>query len=122
MSDTPKDDSRNAVTITAVPADLQEEAPVQPTPVATTPAAGIPIRSRDLGPVRLVCEIGRGGMGVVWRGRHQVLGRDVAVKFLQHAVAGAADPAFARLVAEARAAANVRHPNLVPVYDAEVVD
>lgn len=123
MSDTPADNSRNAVTVTAVPAEAVDGAP--PPPVAaplTNSACAAPVRSRELGAVRLICEIGRGGMGVVWRGRHQVLGRDVAVKFLQHALAGAADPAFERLLAEARAAATVRHPNLVPVYHADIAD
>ncbi|MCH9033786.1 MAG: hypothetical protein IID42_04705, partial [Planctomycetes bacterium] len=42
---------------------------------------------RELGSVRLLHEIGRGGMGVVYLGRHRMLDRDVAVKFLLHAVA-----------------------------------
>src|SRR5688500_1022730 len=43
---------------------------------------------RDLGPVRLVREIGRGATGTVFQGHHTVLGRDVAVKFLINVTAG----------------------------------
>src|SRR5687768_13836191 len=79
MSETPKEDSRNAVTITAAVSDsggADTPASVTPAPVAAPAPNTAPVRARDLGPVRLICEIGRGGMGVVWRGRQQVLGRD----------------------------------------------
>src|SRR5690242_13582468 len=60
--------------------------------------------------------IGVGGMSVVWRAHDEVLGRDVAVKVLS-AVA-APDPAqLGRIRLEARAAAGLRHPNIVEVYD-----
>ncbi len=42
----------------------------------------------ELVPLRLLRELGRAGMGVVYLGRHQMLDRDVAVKFLRNAVAG----------------------------------
>jgi tetratricopeptide (TPR) repeat protein len=62
-------------------------------------------------------ELGRGGMGVVYRATHIGLGRPVALKV----VAGGprADPRhLARFVAEARAVAAVQHPHVVRVYDA----
>lgn len=49
---------------------------------------------RELGPVRLIREFGRGGMGVVYLGRHRMLNRNVAVKFLLNAAAGPDDPGF----------------------------
>jgi len=76
----------------------------------------------ELGAVRLIREIGRGGMGVVYLGRHELLNRDVAVKFLLNAVTGTDDPGFKRLLDEGRAAATVRHPALTIVYDADLIE
>jgi len=89
----------------------------------TPVAAGAPeflLLPRQLGNVRLIGEIGRGGMGVVWRGRDEMLARDVAVKFLLHAIADAEDPHFGRFLDGARAAAAVRHSGLTSVYHAEL--
>ena len=77
---------------------------------------------RQLGPVQLLREIGRGGMGVVYLGRHQMLDRDVAVKFLLNAVAGPDDPGFARFLEGARAAARLEHPGLTTIHHADVID
>ncbi|MCH7591627.1 MAG: protein kinase [Planctomycetes bacterium] len=77
---------------------------------------------RELGPVRLLREIGRGGMGVVYLGWHQMLDRDVAVKFLLNAVAGPDDPGFAGFLEGARAAARLEHPGLTTIHHADVVD
>ncbi len=60
--------------------------------------------------------IGQGGMALVYRGRDRVLGRPVAVKVLREEYSN--DTAFvARFQREARAAANLVHPNVVAVYD-----
>jgi serine/threonine protein kinase len=76
---------------------------------------------RELGPVRLVREIGRGATGTVFQGHHVVLGRDVAVKFLVNVTAGPGDAeGLRRFVDEARAAASVRHPNLTQVFHADL--
>ncbi|MBX9578728.1 MAG: serine/threonine-protein kinase [Gemmataceae bacterium] len=61
-------------------------------------------------------KLGEGGMGVVYRARDEKLGREVALKL----VAGEVRPddkAVIRFLAEAQAAAAVRHPNVVQVYD-----
>ncbi|MBL7255113.1 serine/threonine-protein kinase [Paractinoplanes lichenicola] len=64
----------------------------------------------------LLSELGNGGMAVVWRARDEVLGRPVAVKVLAGRFAG--DPqSRARIRDEARAAANLSHPNIAQVYD-----
>ncbi|MCH9035578.1 MAG: serine/threonine protein kinase, partial [Planctomycetes bacterium] len=86
-----------------------------------TPVGEVTI-PRELGPVRLLREIGRGGMGVVYLGRHQMLDRDVAVKFLLNAVAGPDDPGFARFLEGARAAARLEHPGLTTIHHADMVD
>ena len=72
---------------------------------------------QSLGPYRIEGLLGRGGMGVVYRARHEVDGRTVALKVLRDELA--ADDAYRRRLAhEARAAAGVEHPNLAPVLDA----
>ena len=63
--------------------------------------------------------IGRGGMGVVWLCRDEVLGREVAVKQIG-GLPGEPEVETARAMREARSAAALNHPNVVSVYD--VVD
>ncbi|HVS11724.1 MAG TPA: serine/threonine-protein kinase, partial [Planctomycetota bacterium] len=68
-----------------------------------------------LGEFRIVREIGRGGMGVVYEAEQASLRRRVALKVLPAAMRG--DPAIlARFRREAEAAARLRHPGIVPVY------
>ncbi len=75
------------------------------------------------GRYRLTEQIGRGGMGTVWRGEDEVLGRQVALKQL-HVQPHLAPDDLARLYErtrrEARSAARVAHPNVIVVHD--VVD
>ena len=61
-------------------------------------------------------EIGRGGMGVIYRAHDTLLDRDVAIKLLSPSVLGTQGKA--RLLHEAQAAAKLNHPNIVTVYDA----
>jgi serine/threonine-protein kinase len=64
---------------------------------------------------------GRGGMGVVYRATHMHLGRTVALKLLNPELA-ASEEFRERFVRESRAAAELEHPNIVPVYDAGEVE
>ena len=65
---------------------------------------------------QLLDRIARGGMGEVWSGRDEILGRRVAVKVLRAELAG--DPTFReRFRAEARAAASLNHPGIAAVFD-----
>jgi serine/threonine protein kinase len=69
-----------------------------------------------LGKYQILERIGAGGMAEVYRGRHEKLNRDVAIKVLHSSLTG--DPQFiARFEREARLAASLRHPGIVQVFD-----
>ena len=61
-------------------------------------------------------ELGRGGMGVVYKARHIGLNRVVALKMILSAEHSGQE-ALARFRAEAEAVAQLKHPNIVQVYD-----
>ncbi len=76
-----------------------------------------PVRTGDrLAHYEILSTIGEGGMGVVFRARDLALERDVALKCPWPQLA--ADPTVrARFLREARAAASLAHPNIVPVFE-----
>jgi eukaryotic-like serine/threonine-protein kinase len=76
-----------------------------------------PIKSdpNHLGDFRIIRELGRGGMGIVYEALQMSLGRRVALKVLQDSAA--LDPrCLQRFQVEAQAAASLRHPHIVPVF------
>jgi serine/threonine protein kinase len=89
---------------------------LHPAPAASQPAAGSELQAHSpLGDFRIVREIGRGGMGVVYEAVQLSLGRRVALKVLPFA--GALDAKqLQRFKNEAAAAAHLHHTNIVPVY------
>ena len=88
-----------------------DSAPPLTTPTQTPPLAQTQKR------YEIVRELGRGGMGVVYLARDSVLEREVAYKVLPEGLRGNPN-ALKNFLREAKAAAQLNHPNIVTVYDA----
>jgi WD40 repeat protein/serine/threonine protein kinase len=88
------------------------EAPTGPPAPTEWGAAGPP---EQLGEYRLIREVGRGGMGVVFEAVQESLGRHVALKVLPYN-ALVSPHCLERFRREARAAARLHHTNIVPVF------
>ena len=71
-----------------------------------------------VGPYEIVSPLGAGGMGEVYRATDAKLGRDVALKVLPAEMAGDHER-LARFQREARALAQLDHPNIVTIYSVE---
>jgi predicted Ser/Thr protein kinase len=92
---------------------------------AAAPAAAVSAAPERLGKYQLLRELGRGGMGVVYEARDTDLDRKVALK-LMITPAGADPKEVAhdeeRFVQEAQLTAKLKHPNIVTVYEAGILD
>src|SRR5262249_1620449 len=72
---------------------------------------------REVGPYDITGELGMGGMGVVFLGRHRLLaGGLAAIKMIRRG-GEASDEERRRFSTEAKAAAQLRHENIVPIYE-----
>ncbi|MEM1069263.1 MAG: TIGR03067 domain-containing protein [Planctomycetota bacterium] len=91
-------------------------------PVDQTPKQGVvtsPSKPFDAHPRYEVIElIGKGGMGDVYKARHRVMDRTVALKFIRPELIRKQE-AVDRFQREVKAAAKLSHPNIVTAYDAE---
>ncbi len=97
-----------------------------PAPAPMTPIDSATIRAvadaeadpeARLGRYVLLDELGRGGMGVVYRGWDPGLRRVVAIKMILGGAEGPSPKIVARFVREARATARLRHPGIVSVHE-----
>lgn len=90
-------------------------APLEVTTVRAISSATDPLIGAMLGEYRVLAPLGTGGMGVVYRGEHPVIGRPVAIKLLRREYAN--DPDHARrFLEEARSLSIARHPNIIDVF------
>jgi serine/threonine-protein kinase len=94
--------------------DLRASAPVPAIGAADVSELDL-VREAMAAEYELVEELGRGGMAVVYRARETHLEREVAVKVLPFSLAFDAD-FVERFTREARTAAQLEHPNIIPIY------
>jgi eukaryotic-like serine/threonine-protein kinase len=108
----------------AMPAEIHDGPPtiqVEPKRAEEPSTIELPRRLGTFGKYCLEAELGRGGMGVVYRARQIDLDRPVAVKMVLSSHL-ASPEALERFKHEARAAASLTHPHIVAVYEAGEID
>jgi serine/threonine protein kinase len=85
-------------------------------PTLDVPLRPLPVAETNFSRYRIIAELGKGGMGIVYKARDTQLDREVALKVMRPDLA--ANPATSdRFLREAKALAAVRHDHVVEVYD-----
>ncbi len=93
----------------------------QPSEPTTSASLRLQNKRNDVPGYELLAELGRGGMGVVYKAKQIKLNRVVALKMIL--AGGHADPReIARFIAEAQAVAAIRHPNVIQIFDSGEAD
>jgi serine/threonine-protein kinase len=95
------------------PEDSQQTLDDKPTPGYDS----IDHLTAELGGYDILCELGRGGMGEVYKARQRDLNRIVALKLIRREFSCQAPDALRRFRFEAEALARLNHPNIVPIYE-----
>jgi TolB-like protein len=99
---------------------MVENSDHSPTPPPSPSPEGL-VAGRSFGPYTLIEEVGRGGMGVVWKAHHPILHREEALKFLSPQLARS-EEARERFIREARSASALKHSGIATVYGAGETD
>ncbi|MBE0537692.1 MAG: protein kinase [Phycisphaerae bacterium] len=93
----------------------------QTQPQSNAPGGGAPLRrNQKLGKYRLARRVGMGGYCEVWKARDRVEGIWVALKIPQPDTSGKRDNQA--MLREVRLVAQLRHPHIMPVKNAEIID
>lgn len=114
--------ARCGADLSAVPASVVTELVPPSSETVAQPSALIEtLRQATLGEYEVLAELGRGGMATVFLAHEIALDRRVAIKVMSPTLL--ADPGFAeRFKREARTAASLSHPNIIPIYAVKAGD